>query len=128
MHEEEVTDEAVKVVANVTTDGSRAHVRYLIEENVLEGLCGAIRMHVRCDMKDGAVTNPALKCVERIMRVGEQEQEERGLPANPFAQKLLETGKFFTIKGLRSNRVDRETRVLAKSILNTYFPTRSKAN
>lgn len=111
----DIKKEAAWAISNATAGGSPQQIEYLVE-------CGCIKP--MCDLltsSDGKMVGVALDAIENILRVGQQKQQENGLPENPVVALVEQAEGLQRIEALQEDP-NEDVYHKAVRLLETYFP------
>jgi importin subunit alpha-1 len=111
----EIKKEAAWAISNATAGGNPAQIEYLVECQCIKPLCDLL---TTSDQKMIAV---ALDALENILRTGQQQQEEKGLPDNPIVALVEAEQGLARIENLQEDP-NEEIYQRAVRLLETYFP------
>ena len=111
--ENETRIEAAWAVANLTSGGTPEQTRYLIIKfNTIQTLCGSL---ILVDNEENEIFEPALKSIESILKLGEQNED-----SNPYAFAIKECSGLDKIECLKSHQNGIISQK-ATLIVETYF-------
>ncbi|XP_071506946.1 uncharacterized protein [Diadema antillarum] len=130
--------ETLRVITNIIDRGSEDHVRYLVAQGGVAGLCQVLDRELLLEQESSR--GACLQAMDRILRIG-QEDATRSGTGNAHAQMVqkssgksrrMEPGNAFEegrplgavekLTALKGEAKDEETRSRIETLLKTYFP------
>jgi len=111
----EIKKEAAWAISNATAGGSPGQIEYLVECQCIKPLCDLL---VTSDQKMIVV---ALDAIENILRVGQQQQQEKNLPDNPVVALVEQEQGLQRIEALQEYP-NEDVYHKAIRLLENYFP------
>jgi importin subunit alpha-1 len=110
----DIKKEAAWAISNATSGGSAEQIKYLVDQGCIKPLCDLL------DAKDARIVTVALEGLENILRMGQKEAEERGLPTSEYGQQVDAEGGLDKIEQLQ-NPHQEEIYQKAMKIIQKYF-------
>lgn len=110
----DIKKEAAWAISNATSGGSAEQIKRLVDERCIKPLCDLL------DAKDSRIVTVALEGLENILRVGSEESQKNGLPANPYGQIIDAEGGLDKIETLQ-NHQEEEIYQKAMKMIQKYF-------
>merc|ERR1711972_163256 len=111
----EIKKEAAWAISNATAGGSPQQIEHLIQ-------CGCIKP--MCDLlvtSEQRMIGVALDAIENILKIGQQKQQENGLPENPVVALVEQAEGLQRLEALQEDP-NEEVYHKAVRLLETYFP------
>jgi len=116
----DVKKEAAWVISNASAGGSPPQIEYLVQ-------AGCIKPMVELfSVSDVKVVTVALEAIENILKVGKQQQQEKGLPDNPIVALVEQADGLSKIEALQEDP-NEDVYQKAVRILENYFPLEDDA-
>lgn len=110
----DIKKEAAWAISNATSGGSAEQIKYLVDQGCIKPLCDLL------DAKDARIVTVALEGLENILRMGQKEAEERGLPTSEYGQQVDAEGGLDKIEQLQNHQQE-EIYQKAMKIIQKYF-------
>ena len=78
--------------------GSAEQIHYLVEQGCIKPLCDLL------DAKDARIVTVALEGLENILRMGQKEADEKGMPISEYGQRVDAEGGLDKIESLQNHQ------------------------
>jgi len=112
----EIKKEAAWAISNATSGGSPQQVDYLVESGCIKPLVDLL------SVSDSKIVGVALEALENILKVGKDQQLEKGLSENPYGAKVEQADGLTKIESLQEEDPNEDVYQKALKILENYFP------
>mmetsp|Transcript_45689 Transcript_45689/g.85724 ORF Transcript_45689/g.85724 Transcript_45689/m.85724 type:complete len:546 (-) Transcript_45689:134-1771(-) len=111
----DIKKEAAWVISNATAGGLPQQIEYLVTAECIKPMCDLL------SLADVKIISVALEAIENILRVGQQQQQNNGLPENPIVAIVEAAEGLQKIEALQEDP-NEEIYTKAMKILESYFP------
>ncbi|GMI28187.1 hypothetical protein TeGR_g10133, partial [Tetraparma gracilis] len=96
----DIRKESAWAISNATSGGTREQIKYLVHQGCIGPLCDLLKV------QDTKIITVALEGLENILKVGDKEMKEKGLPRNEFARYIEEAEGLSKIEDLQHHEND----------------------
>jgi len=111
----EIKKEAAWAISNATAGGSAQQIEHLIQAGCIKPLCDLL---VTSEQR---MIGVALDAIENILKIGQQKQQENGLPENPVVALVEQAEGLHRLEALQEDP-NEDVYHKAVRLLETYFP------
>lgn len=111
----EIKKEAAWAISNATAGGSPAQIEHLIQSGCIKPMCDLL---VTSEQR---MIGVALDALENILKVGQQKQQENGLPENPVVALVEQAEGLARLEALQEDP-NEDVYHKAVRLLEAYFP------
>ncbi|XP_072178391.1 importin subunit alpha-5-like [Diadema setosum] len=111
--------ETLRIITNIINKGTADHVRYLVAQGGVAGLCQVLDRELLLEQE--SFSGAWLHAMERILRIG-QEDATRSGTGNAHAQMVQKSAGVEKLTALKEGAKGEETRSRIETLLKTYFP------
>lgn len=110
----DIRKEAAWAISNATSGGNALQIKYLVTQGCIRPLCDLLTVN------DAKIVTIALEGLENILKVGEEDIKNSGLPSNPMATYIAEAEGLTKIEELQQHS-NNDIYEKCIKILETYF-------
>jgi len=111
----DVKKEAAWVISNAAAGGSPQQIEYLVQAGCIKPIVDIL------GVSDVKIVTVALETLDKILKVGKQQQQENGLPDNPIVALVEQADGLSKIEALQEDP-NEDVYEKAARILESYFP------
>merc|ERR1712045_710653 len=111
----EIKKEAAWAISNATAGGSPAQIEHLIQAGCIKPMCDLLAT------SEQRMIGVALDAIENILKIGQQKQQENGLPENPIVALVEQAEGLHQLEALQEVP-NEDVYHKAVRLLETYFP------
>jgi len=117
----EIKKEAAWAISNATAGGSAQQIEHLIQAGCIKPMCDLL---VTSEQR---MIGVALDAIENILKIGQQKQQENGLPENPVVALVEQAEGLHRLEALQEDP-NEDVYHKAVRLLETYFPLEDDDN
>lgn len=109
-----IKKEIAWAIANATSGGTESQIEYMVHAGCVEALVDL------ADSYDTGVTLVILETFENILKAGQKDRQNRGLPTNPYTELMESCGAMDMMDGLQDHE-DLNVNDIAVRMLEQFF-------